>query len=160
MESAKGSGSEESFLARGRYSRQRKRALRVLHLRLKEHPVFSRRWWFQGRPIHGAGVSDIGWFTPDGAPMVEKNWGDGFEMSFAVFLNGEALTFPGPRRERIADNSFYLIFNTRGDSQLFRFPFAEFETRWEKVLDTCKFKILDQERFQRPRGRWRSLAAA
>ena len=32
----------------------------------KEHPVFHRRRWFQGRPIHGAQVTDIGWFTPDG----------------------------------------------------------------------------------------------
>ena len=34
-------------------------------IRLRQrHPVFCRRRWFQGRPIHGTEVSDIGWFTP------------------------------------------------------------------------------------------------
>ena len=34
-----------------------------------EHPVFRRRRWFQGRPIRGSDVSDIGWFTPGGTEM-------------------------------------------------------------------------------------------
>ena len=34
-----------------------------------EHPVFCRRRWFQGRPIRGQDVSDIGWFTPAGSEM-------------------------------------------------------------------------------------------
>ena len=38
----------------------------------KEHPVFHRRRWFQGRPIH-AQVTDIGWFTPDGAEMTQED---------------------------------------------------------------------------------------
>ena len=44
-------------------------------LRLRQrHPVFCRRRWFQGRPIHGSGVSDIGWFTP-GASKCPKRTG-------------------------------------------------------------------------------------
>jgi glycogen operon protein len=35
----------------------------------KEHPVFRRRRWFQGRPIHGVQVTDIGWFSP-----TESRW--------------------------------------------------------------------------------------
>jgi len=45
--------------------------------------VFSRRRWFQGRPIHGEGVSDIAWFTPDGIEMVEENRGEDFAKSMA-----------------------------------------------------------------------------
>ncbi|MFO7784234.1 MAG: glycogen debranching protein GlgX, partial [Desulfatiglandales bacterium] len=29
-----------------------------------EHPVFMRRGWFLGRPIHGSGIDDIAWFMP------------------------------------------------------------------------------------------------
>ena len=39
-----------------------RRLIRLRH----HHPVFCRRRWFQGRPIHGTQVSDIGWFTPGG----------------------------------------------------------------------------------------------
>jgi isoamylase len=38
----------------------------------KQHPVFRRRGWFQGRPIHGAKVTDIGWFTNKPLPEEEE----------------------------------------------------------------------------------------
>ena len=56
-----------------------------------EHPVFRRRGWFKGRPVRGAGVSDIAWFRPDGEEMSDEDWGEGHAKSFAVFLNGDAL---------------------------------------------------------------------
>ena len=46
---------------------------RLIALR-REHPVFRRRRWFQGRPIHGEGVRDIGWFRPDGEQMTDEDW--------------------------------------------------------------------------------------
>src|SRR5918994_759074 len=55
------------------------------------HPVFCRRRWFQGRPIHGTGVSDIGWFTPGGHEMSEHDWQATFCRSLGVFLNGSAI---------------------------------------------------------------------
>jgi glycogen operon protein len=62
----------------------------------KEHPVFRRRRWFQGRPIHGQGVPDLGWFKPDAEEMSEEDWQQGFGKSIGVFLNGEAIPSPGP----------------------------------------------------------------
>ncbi len=41
----------------------------------RDHPVFQRRRWFQGHPLHGSGVSDIGWFRPDGARDVRGGVG-------------------------------------------------------------------------------------
>ena len=63
---------------------------RVIRLR-NEHPVFRRRGWFKGRPLHGAGISDIAWLRTDGEPMSEEDWQQGFAKSLMVFLNGEAL---------------------------------------------------------------------
>jgi isoamylase len=40
-------------------------ALKVITLR-RNHPVFRRRNFFQGRAIKGAGVKDILWLRPDG----------------------------------------------------------------------------------------------
>src|SRR5262249_36190623 len=63
---------------------------RLIQLRLR-HPVFCRRRWFQGRPIHGTQVSDIGWFTPAGHEMSDEDWRAGFAKSMGVFLNGGAI---------------------------------------------------------------------
>ena len=75
-------------------------------LRLRQrHPVFCRRRWFQGRPIHGSGVSDIGWFTPGGVEMSEEDWRAGFAKSLGVFLNGDAIPTPNERGERVVDRA-------------------------------------------------------
>ena len=75
----------------------------------RDHPVFRRRRFFQGRPIHGSDVSDIAWFTPDGEEMSEDDWAKGYAQSLAVFLNGEAIPSPSPRGEPVTDDSFFLL---------------------------------------------------
>jgi isoamylase len=102
-----------------------------------EHPVFMRRGWFLGRAIHGGGVEDIGWFTPEGIEMAEENWGEGFAKSVAVFLNGGAIAYPGPRGEKIVDDSFLVLFNAHYESIPFTLPGAEWGKRWIRVLDTA-----------------------
>jgi len=108
---------------------------RLIHF-YREHPAFRRRRWFQGRPIHGAGVSDIAWFIPGGSPMEEEYWGEGFAKSFGAFLNGEALTVPGPKGERIVDDSFYLMFNAHHERLVFKLPSGEYGKQWAKILET------------------------
>ncbi len=102
----------------------------------REHPVFHRRRWFQGRPIHGSDVSDIAWFTPEGREMEEVNWGEDYARSLAVFLYGEVLAAPGPRGERLGDSSFYLLFNAYHKPLSFRLPATDWGRRWAKVMDT------------------------
>src|SRR5581483_10957398 len=65
-------------------------AAKVSTLR-REHPVFRRRRFFEGRPLHSDDVSDIGWFKPDGQLMSHDDWAEGFAKSIAVFLNGDAI---------------------------------------------------------------------
>ncbi len=108
---------------------------RLIRLR-QAHPVFRRRRWFQGRAIHGQGVSDIGWFAPDGTEMAEEHWGEGFAKSLAVFLNGKAIAHPDARGRRIVDDSFLLLLNARHEPLAFRLPPAAWGRRWTKLLDT------------------------
>jgi glycogen operon protein len=102
----------------------------------REEPVFRRRGWFQGRPIHGSGQTDIAWFRPDGSEMCDEDWQAGFAKSLGVFLNGEAIATPGPRGERIRGRSFYLIFNAHHEALPFRLPGEAFGAAWEGVIDT------------------------
>ncbi len=79
---------------------------RLIHIR-RDHPVFSRRRWFQGQPHHGKGLHDIGWFKPDGELMSDEEWAVGFAKSIGVFLNGDAI--PYARRARPAHRRRQLL---------------------------------------------------
>jgi len=116
----------------------------IIRVRL-DHPVFMRRGWFLGRAIHGSGVDDIGWFTPNGIEMAEENWGEGFAKSMAVFLNGRAIPYPDTRGERIVDDSFLLLFNAHHESLPFTLPAPEWGKQWIGVLDTAGGGFTNEE---------------
>ena len=108
---------------------------RLIRFRL-EHPAFRRRRWFQGRPIHGSDVRDIAWFTMGGEQMEEENWGESYAKSLGVFLNGETIPNPNPRRGPTTDDSFYIILNAHYEPLLCRLPGPEWGRLWIKELDT------------------------
>jgi len=101
------------------------------------HPVFRRRRWFQGQPLHGQGVRDVAWLTPGGKEMSEHDWSVGFAKSLMVFLNGKAIPSRGPRGEAIVDNTFLLCFNAHYEPLRFTTPPPTFGTRWRRVIDTA-----------------------
>ncbi len=107
----------------------------LLHLRSK-HPVFQRRRWFQGRPIRGQDVSDIGWFTPGGTEMSEQDWQAGFAKSLGVYLNGNAIPTRDDRNHRVTDDSFYFMFNAHSDAVEFVLPESKWGEAWTIALDT------------------------
>ncbi|MGH9456232.1 MAG: glycogen debranching protein GlgX [Thermoanaerobaculia bacterium] len=110
---------------------------RLITLR-KEHPVFRRRRYFLGRPLYGEGISDIGWFRPDGKPMADQDWQFGHAKTLGVFLNGKAIPTSDERGERILDDDFYVLFNAHHEPITFRLPSEHWGKRWEKVLDTSQ----------------------
>jgi glycogen operon protein len=117
---------------------------RLIGLR-NRHPVFWRRRWFQGRPIHGAKMSDIGWFTPGGAEMSEDDWRAGFAKSLGVFLNGRAIPSPNERGEPVVDDSFYLMFNSHHEPLEFTLADAKWAEQWTPILNTAEDKDLLSE---------------
>ena len=116
----------------------------------QEHPVFRHRRWLKGRPIDGQEVHDVGWFTPGGEEMSEEDWRVGFAKSVGVFLNGEAITSPGPMGERVVDDSFYLFFNAHHEQLSFVLPVREGAHGWVKVLDTSESVTREREQIYLP----------
>jgi len=108
-----------------------------------KHPTFRRGRWFQGQPIKGMGVEDIGWFLPDGSEMTEEHWNQDFAKSMAVFLNGQGIRSVGPKGEQIIDDSFYIIFNAHHEPLDFRLPSRKYGTQWTKVIDTISSSVTD-----------------
>jgi glycogen operon protein len=114
---------------------------RLLRLRA-DHPVFRRRRFFSGQAVRGKSggqdqPGDIVWFTPAGEEMTDDDWAVGFAKSLTVFLNGDAITEPDPRGERIRDESFLLLFNASELDLDFTIPPQRYGDQWVKVLDTA-----------------------
>jgi glycogen operon protein len=109
---------------------------RVTKLR-RDHPVFRRRRFFEGKPIRtGEQVRDIAWLTPSGKEMKQEDWDSGFKC-VAVFLNGEAIPTPNTRGERVVDDSFLLCFNANDNPQDFVTPKGDYAKEWTATLDTA-----------------------
>jgi isoamylase len=102
----------------------------------REHPVFLRRRFFQGQPIHGSDLADIEWFTTDGIEMAEDDWGQGHVRDLGVLLSGDAIPTRDERGVPILDDTFYLVFNARDEAIDATLP-AERGRRWTVVLDTA-----------------------
>jgi glycogen operon protein len=109
---------------------------RLVRLR-REHPVFRRRRFFQGRPIHGSGLADVGWFAPDGHEMTEDEWVAEHVRCLGMYLNGDAIGEPGPRGEHVTDASFLLLLNGAADTVPFLLPEERWAAAYVLELDTA-----------------------
>ena len=69
--------------------------------------------------------------------MTEGDWDAGFAKSLAVFLNGEAISEPDPRGQRITDDSFLLLFNAAEHGVEFTIP-EGYGEEWSLELDTAE----------------------
>lgn len=99
------------------------------------HPVFRRRHYFLGRPIHGAGITDIGWYRPDGEAMNDEDWSARHTKSIAVFLNGDALNSLDMRGEPVTDDSFFIACNAHHEAVTFTLP-GNLPRRFSVVVNT------------------------
>ncbi|MFI0820686.1 glycogen debranching protein GlgX [Streptomyces sp. NPDC021098] len=104
----------------------------------RDHPVFRRRRFFHGRPVEGTHdeLSDIAWFTHEGEEMRQRDWQAAHAKSLAVFLNGNAISEPGVRGERITDDSFLLLFNAHHEPLDFVVP-VDHGKQWQVIVDTA-----------------------
>jgi glycogen operon protein len=110
---------------------------RVATLR-REHPIFRRRRFFQGRTIRGSELEDIKWLRPDGQEMDDDDWGTHFVRSFAMLLGGNAMMEWNDQGEHVTDDDFVLLFNAAADAVEFTLPGAPRPTRWQVALDTAR----------------------
>ncbi len=106
----------------------------LIHLK-KNHPVFRRRRFFQGRRIRGSEVKDIAWFGSHGKEMTDVEWGMGFR-TIGIRLAGDAIGEKDERGQTIVDETFLLLLNAHHEEVLFVLPAHKKGVRWELVFDT------------------------
>jgi isoamylase len=114
---------------------------RLVHLR-RTHPVFRRRHFFQGRPLHGSEAKDIVWLKPDGSEMTAEEWNQDFARCLGVYLAGSALTEVDARGQRVVDDDFVVLFNAHHDPVPFRLPAKTLaphgDGQWQAIVDTAR----------------------
>ncbi|MEM9035954.1 MAG: glycogen debranching protein GlgX [Actinomycetota bacterium] len=112
---------------------------RLIALR-RDHPVFRRRRWFQGREVRG--IPDLAWYRPDGDVLSDEDWSAGFAKSVGVWLNGEALMAPDPRGQRIVDGSFLVLFNAHHEPIDWAMP-LDLPHPFRPIIDTADPDLTD-----------------
>jgi isoamylase len=117
-----------------RGERLRSFAKRLIELR-REHPVFRRRQFLEGSDPSGSGLPDVWWFRADGRRMTKRDWNE--QRTVGMFLNGMEIAAPGPRGERVEDDSFLLLLNAYHEDVTFMLPTRRFGLRWAVELSSA-----------------------
>jgi glycogen operon protein len=108
---------------------------KVISLRRSE-PVFRRRRFFRGRPIHGTEVKDLYWLRPDGSEMSEADWRSDARV-LGMALPGNQIPERDERGEPIRGNTFTVLFNALPEAVPFRLGARDRPLRWTCVLDSA-----------------------
>jgi glycogen operon protein len=110
---------------------------RLIALR-REHIVFHRNRFFQGKTIPGTEITDVTWLRPDGETMAAEDWGNGHAKAIALLLSGEAgLIHLTERGEPEADDTFLLLVNASHEDVAFMLPAPEPIEAWHLLVNTA-----------------------
>jgi glycogen operon protein len=101
----------------------------------KDHPVFRRPKFFQGRRIRGSEIRDVMWFNPGGSEMSEEEWTSPFVRCLGILLSGDTIDVLNFEGEPIRDDTFLLLINAHYEPVPFVLPGLE-HIEWQLILDT------------------------
>jgi glycogen operon protein len=108
---------------------------RLIQLR-RQHPVFRRPKFFQGRRIRGSEIKDVMWFNPGGNEMSEKDWSLPLARCLGMMLSGDTIDVLGFQGEPIRDDTFLFLMNAHYETISFLLPGQE-NIEWQLLLDTA-----------------------
>lgn len=106
----------------------------------RDHPVFRRSRFFDGRPARSSQeqpIPDIAWLRPDGTQMQPEDWDSGFGRAIGVFLNGNGIRERDRRGEPIVDVHFIVYFNAGDESVDVMLPNVELSPLWDVLVDSA-----------------------
>lgn len=110
-------------------------ACRLVRLR-QEHPVLTRRQFFQGRQIRGQEPTDILWLKSDGKEMVDADWRSSKARVLGVRLNGRMIGEVDERGRPIVGRTLLVLFNAQDRRIQFALPETAPNEIWRLLVDT------------------------
>ena len=107
----------------------------------REHAVFRRRGWFQGKSIRPRKdgrkpLPDIAWLDPEGHEMTDQQWAEDLSRTVQVLLDGNGISVPDMRGEPILDDTFLVVFHANPEPRTLKLPGAAYGAAWRRVFDT------------------------
>ena len=102
----------------------------------REHPVFQRRKFFQGRALRGTDIKDLSFLGPCGKEMTDEDWNQAYVKCLGVRLAGDLIGDMDERGEPVVDETALILLNAHHESVTFTLPKTRDEQIWERVLDT------------------------
>jgi glycogen operon protein len=97
----------------------------------RSHPVFRRR-----RYLTGAEASELGWFTPAGAPMNSGDWADPNALALTIYLDGSDDPDLAADGSLLADDDFLVLVNAWWEPLDFTIPAARAGQEWLTEIDS------------------------
>jgi glycogen operon protein len=107
---------------------------RLIQLR-RNHPVFRRPKFFQGRRVPGSEIKDVMWFNPGGSEMSEEEWTSPFVRCLAMLLGGDTVDVLNFEGQPVSDETFLVMLNAHYEPITFVLPGME-KLEWELMVDT------------------------
>ena len=121
----------------------------------RQHPVFRRKRFFEGRPMRvDTQVPDISWLRPSGEPMTDADWAVGHARTLTMVLNGAAIDERDQYGQRVHDTSFALFFNASHLAIGCLVPGRTTGATWRHVLDTTVWPAPEQSAALLDAGTW------
>jgi isoamylase len=111
-------------------------ARRLIQFR-REHPVFRRSQFFQGRDLRGVGFKDLTWINSDGTEMTDQAWAADYAKVLGLMLSGDAIDERTDEGDPITDDTFLMFFNAHHENFEVTIPGGQ-KTRWRAILDTAE----------------------
>jgi glycogen operon protein len=107
---------------------------RLTRLR-RDHPVFRRRRYGVGvDPTGQSEGAELTWWRPDGKPMSEDDWTNGFARSLGLYWHGDSIREVDERGEAIVDDDFLVLLNAHDAPVTYELP--EGAGEWTVVIST------------------------
>ncbi len=97
----------------------------LLRLR-RDHPVLTQARFFDGRPVHADGTTDLAWFGADGGRMDDERWHDSGVRTVQMYLHGQP----------VGDHSVLVVVNGAVQSTTVTLPAEPWSTGYVPLLDT------------------------
>ena len=107
---------------------------KLIRLR-RDHPVFRRPKFFQGRRISGSEIKDVMWFNPGGSEMSDEEWVSPFVRCLGILLSGDTVDVLAFEGEPIRDETFLFLINAHFEPITFVLP-GEEHLDWMLIIDT------------------------
>ena len=97
----------------------------------RAHPVFRRRRFLAGKE-----ASELGWFTPAGAPMTGSDWANPGALSVAIYLDGSDDPDRAEDGTPMVDDDFLVFFNAWWEALDFVIPATREGAVWLAEIDS------------------------